>query len=138
MQISPRIVPRGWAAAFGIERAWVGGVAGVAQVDGAEPRIDQAVAAIAGGEHAVEHIHAAGDGFEPAQEEWRNNDLGSRAEIEQTLDTGLDNVFSAEPAEAAALVDRCAELALQVGGGLDRVGREAERDLPDEGQEQLL
>jgi hypothetical protein len=43
-----------------------------------------------------------------------------------------------EPAEAATLVDRCAELALQVGGGLDRVGREAERDLPDEGQEQLL
>ena len=31
-----------------------------------------------------------------------NNDLGSRAEIEQTLDTGLDNVFSEEPAEAAA------------------------------------
>ena len=42
------------------------------------------------------------DGFEPAQEEWMNNDLGSRAEIEQTLDTGLDNVFSEEPAEAAA------------------------------------
>jgi RNA polymerase sigma-54 factor len=31
-----------------------------------------------------------------------NRDLGSRAEIEQTLDTGLDNVFSEEPAEAAA------------------------------------
>src|ERR1700738_2564974 len=45
---------------------------------------------------------AAGDDFEPAQEEWLNNDLGSRAEIEQTLDTGLDNVFSEEPAEAAA------------------------------------
>ena len=44
----------------------------------------------------------AGDGFEPAQEEWMNRDLGSRAEIEQTLDTGLDNVFSEEPAEAAA------------------------------------
>ena len=44
----------------------------------------------------------AGDGFEPAQEEWMNPDLGSRAEIEQTLDTGLDNVFSEEPAEAAA------------------------------------
>src|ERR1700753_1114396 len=42
------------------------------------------------------------DGFEPPQEEWMNNDLGSRAEIEQTLDTGLDNVFSEEPAEAAA------------------------------------
>ena len=31
-----------------------------------------------------------------------NSDLGSRVEIEQTLDTGLDNVFSEEPAEAAA------------------------------------
>src|SRR3984957_17288116 len=42
------------------------------------------------------------DGFEPAQEEWMNRDLGSRTEIEQTLDTPLDNVFSEEPAEAAA------------------------------------
>jgi len=42
------------------------------------------------------------DGFEPAQEEWLSGDLGSRTEIEQTLDTGLDNVFSEEPAEAAA------------------------------------
>src|SRR6202795_4877576 len=42
------------------------------------------------------------DGFEPAQEEWMNRDRGSRTEIEQTLDTGLDNVFSEEPAEAAA------------------------------------
>jgi RNA polymerase sigma-54 factor len=40
--------------------------------------------------------------FESGQEDWMNNDLGSRAEIEQTLDTGLDNVFSEEPAEAAA------------------------------------
>ncbi|WOH81761.1 RNA polymerase factor sigma-54 [Bradyrhizobium sp. BEA-2-5] len=49
---------------------------------------------------------AAGPGgeaaFEPGQEEWLNRDLGTRAEIEQTLDTGLDNVFSEEPAEAAA------------------------------------
>src|ERR1700760_4808129 len=45
----------------------------------------------------------SGDGgFEPAQEEWMNQDLGSRSEIEQTLDTPLDNVFSEEPAEAAA------------------------------------
>src|SRR5712671_4298146 len=35
---------------------------------------------------------SAGFGFEPAQEEWMNRDLGSRAEIEQSLDTGLDNV----------------------------------------------
>src|SRR6201991_2948029 len=44
----------------------------------------------------------SGDGFEPAQEEWMNRDLGSRTEIEQSLDTPLDNVFSEEPAEAAA------------------------------------
>lgn len=53
--------------------------------------------------------HGADDGFggsgnvfEPGQEEWMSKDLGTRAEIEQTLDTGLDNVFSEEPAEAAA------------------------------------
>jgi RNA polymerase sigma-54 factor len=40
--------------------------------------------------------------YEPAQEDWMSRDLGSRTEIEQTLDTGLDNVFSEEPAEAAA------------------------------------
>src|ERR1700761_7229521 len=44
----------------------------------------------------------AGEGFEPAQDEWMSRDLGSRTEIEQTLDTRLDNVFSEEPAEAAA------------------------------------
>ena len=42
------------------------------------------------------------EGFEPGQEEWMSKELGTRAEIEQTLDTGLDNVFSEEPAEAAA------------------------------------
>jgi len=45
---------------------------------------------------------AGSDAFEPGQEEWMSKDLGTRAEIEQTLDTGLDNVFSEEPAEAAA------------------------------------
>jgi RNA polymerase sigma-54 factor len=45
---------------------------------------------------------SSADGFEPGQEEWLSRDLGSRTEIEQTLDTGLDNVFSEEPAEAAA------------------------------------
>src|SRR4029077_14169363 len=45
---------------------------------------------------------SAGEGFESGQEEWLNRDLGTRTEIEQTLDTGLDNVFSEEPAEAAA------------------------------------
>ena len=45
---------------------------------------------------------SSGESFEPVQEEWMNRELGSRAEIEQTLDTPLDNVFSEEPAEAAA------------------------------------
>ena len=31
-----------------------------------------------------------------------DRDLGSRAEMEQTFDTGLENVFSEEPAEAAS------------------------------------
>jgi hypothetical protein len=35
-------------------------------------------------------------------------------------------------------VERCAELAGRIGADLDRAGREAERDAPDEGQEQLL
>src|SRR6202790_5325101 len=53
-------------------------------------------------EHPEMANGSAGDGFEPVQEEWLNRDLGSRAEIEQTLDTGVDTVFSEEPAEAAA------------------------------------
>lgn len=40
--------------------------------------------------------------------------------------------------DAAALVERCAELAARIGSELDRAGREADRDLPSEGQEQLL
>src|SRR6202023_1221741 len=55
----------------------------------------------AGDEGAVDPFDApdmaAGDGFEPAQEEWMNRELGSRTEIKQTLDTGLDNVFPEEP-----------------------------------------
>ncbi len=49
-----------------------------------------------------EGFGGSAEGFEPGQEDWMNKDLGTRAEIEQTLDTGLDNVFSEEPAEAAA------------------------------------
>src|SRR5476649_499749 len=37
------------------------------------------------------------DSFEPGQEGWLDRDLGGRTEIEQTLDTPLDNVFSEEP-----------------------------------------
>jgi RNA polymerase sigma-54 factor len=45
---------------------------------------------------------SSGDNFEQGQEDWLDRDLGNRTEIEQTLDTGLDNVFTEEPAEAAA------------------------------------
>jgi RNA polymerase sigma-54 factor len=56
-----------------------------------------------GAEHSAEMAGAsARDSFEPGQEEWMNRDLGTRTEMEQTLDTPLDNVFSEEPAEAAA------------------------------------
>src|ERR1700751_2058827 len=55
-----------------------------------------------GEEFSGDQTDSGADGFEPAQEEWMNRDLGSRTEIEQTLDTPLDNVFSEEPAEAAA------------------------------------
>src|SRR5205085_11540151 len=44
----------------------------------------------------------ASDSFEPGQEDWLDRDLASRSEIEQNLDTPLDNVFPEEPAEAAA------------------------------------
>jgi hypothetical protein len=40
--------------------------------------------------------------------------------------------------QAAELVERCAELAARVGAELDRAGRDAERDAPAEGQEELL
>src|SRR3954469_14258047 len=65
---------------------------------------DEAGSALEGGsgDHSETINGSGGDGFEPGQEEWLNRDLGSRAEIEQTPDTGLDNVFSEEPAEAAA------------------------------------
>ena len=55
-----------------------------------------------GEETAPESHDSAVSQFESGQEEWLNRDLGSRTEIEQTLDTALDNVFSEEPAEAAA------------------------------------
>ncbi len=48
----------------------------------------------------------AGDGFDSSSEEWINRDLGSRAEMEQTFDSGLENVFSEEPSEAAARIAR--------------------------------
>jgi RNA polymerase sigma-54 factor len=78
--------------------------------DGAEPAVAGEPApdpsgAVYGEDSSADHsetMNGSADSFEPAQEEWMNRDLGSRAEIEQTLDTRLDNVFSEEPAEAAA------------------------------------
>src|SRR5262249_55717769 len=71
-----------------------------------------------GGGHGDEGSSGA-DGFEHGQEEWLSRDLGSRAEIEQTLDTRLDNVFSEEPAEAAArnAQDAAPSVYTEWGGG---------------------
>jgi len=38
----------------------------------------------------------------PVAEDWLSRDLGSRSDMEQTFDSGLDNVFPEEPAESAA------------------------------------
>ena len=72
-----------------------------------------------GGEASDMASGSAGDAFEPGQEDWLNRDLGSRTEIEQTLDTPLDNVFSEEPAEAAARVaqDAAPTAYTEWGGG---------------------
>lgn len=43
-----------------------------------------------------------------------------------------------DSARAAELVDRCAEIAAEIGKELDRVARDAERDQPASGQERLL
>ncbi len=47
-------------------------------------------------------VERGAESFEPAAEEWMSADLGTRAEIEQTFDSGMENVFPEEPAEAAA------------------------------------
>ena len=72
-----------------------------------------------GGEPSDMAAGPSGDAFEPGQEEWLNRDLGTRTEIEQTLDTPLDNVFSEEPAEAAARVaqDAAPTAYTEWGGG---------------------
>ena len=46
--------------------------------------------------------YSSGDAFEAVGDDWINRDLGTRSEMEQTFDTGLDNVFTEEPSEAAA------------------------------------
>src|SRR3981189_269231 len=72
-----------------------------------------------GGEASDMSGGAAGDSFEPGQEERLNRDLGTRPEIEQPLDTPLDNVFTEEPAEAAARVaqDAAPTAYTEWGGG---------------------
>src|SRR5436305_7829217 len=54
------------------------------------------------GSERSEMAGPSGDGFEQAAEDWTDRDLGCRCELEQTLDGSLHNVFSEEPAEAAA------------------------------------
>jgi RNA polymerase sigma-54 factor len=70
--------------------------------ESAPERADFADSDAGAGEEFGDGGTATADGFEPGQDDWMSRDLGSRTEIEQTLDTGLDNVFSEEPAEAAA------------------------------------
>jgi RNA polymerase sigma-54 factor len=77
-------------------------VAGEQTAESAEFSESGADRADANGADYADASGNAEDGFQPAQEDWMSRDLGSRTEIEQTLDTGLDNVFSEEPAETAA------------------------------------
>ena len=60
-----------------------------------------------------------GQDSESASEEWMNRDLGSRTEIEQTFDSGLENVFPEEPSEAAARTaqDSAPTVFTEWGGG---------------------
>ena len=71
------------------------------------------------GEASGEGESSGGDGFDSASEEWINRDLGSRTEMEQTFDSGLENVFSEEPSETAARVaqDAAPTAYTEWGGG---------------------
>ena len=71
------------------------------------------------GNQADDGTGGAAEGFEAGQEEWMSRDLGTRAEIELTLDTGLDNIFSEEPAESAArnAQDTAPSVYTEWGGG---------------------
>src|SRR5579871_5695893 len=72
------------------------------------------------GPHNAESQNADGgaDG-EAGSDEWLNGELRSRSEIEQTLDTPLDNVFPEEPAETASRVaqDAAPTAYTEWGGG---------------------
>jgi RNA polymerase sigma-54 factor len=70
-----------------------------------EPAVRESEDAVddrAGGGDDADQAQPESSQFEPGMGEWMNDDLGSRVEIEQRLDTGLDNVFPEEPADAAA------------------------------------
>jgi RNA polymerase sigma-54 factor len=58
-------------------------------------------------------------GGQPSEpDEWMNRELGSRTDIEQTFDSGLENVFPEEPTEAAARTAQdCAPTAFTEWGG---------------------
>jgi RNA polymerase sigma-54 factor len=77
-------------------------VAGEQATESAEFSENGADRAGAGGADYGEASGNAEDGLAASQDDWMSRDLGSRTEIEQTLDTRLDNLFSEEPAETAA------------------------------------
>ncbi|WP_315750473.1 MULTISPECIES: RNA polymerase factor sigma-54 [unclassified Bradyrhizobium] len=85
-----------------LERASDGPEAPVAGEQQMSERAEFSEGGETGGDDFGEAGGSGGDSFEGAQDDWMSRDLGTRTEIEQTLDTGLDNVFSEEPAEAAA------------------------------------
>ena len=89
-----------------------GAVSGAGQDDAAE-------AEFAAGDPALHPDAAAG------QDEWLSRDLGSRAELEDVLDTGVDNVFPEEPAEAAARVTQEATPSVYTEWGGGASGDEA-------------
>lgn len=98
-----------------------------ASEDGEPVRGEQAgnpVPSAAGGDETAGEVSgegesSGGDGFDSASEEWINRDLGSRTEMEQTFDSGLENVFSEEPSETAARVaqDAAPTAYTEWGGG---------------------
>ncbi|ABD05366.1 sigma-54 (RpoN) [Rhodopseudomonas palustris HaA2] len=77
-------------------------VAGEAVMERAEASGDDFGGSESSGDGSDFSDGVGSDSFEPGAEDWMHRDLGSRSEIEQTLDTGMENVFPEEPAEAAA------------------------------------
>src|SRR4029078_7840718 len=69
-------------------------------MDGAEAST-HATEADGGGDYDAFDERAV-DGAESASEDWLSRDLTTPSEMEQTFDSRLENVFSEEPADAAA------------------------------------